>query len=219
MSDGFTEMLDRAQIFYGELARNNSRDWFEPRKADWKADIEAPARLLADIMADEISRLTGTAHRAKLFRINRDVRFSKDKSPYKTMLAMTWAADDKDPLAPVFYFGIAPEETFVGCGIPGFEKEALIRYRAMVDAWGGPLCALMEASGGTLAAIGPDPLKRVPKPFAPDHPQAALLKRRSLALGMPLASGWRETDEGFVAALTDRIERLRPFRDFLAERL
>ena len=223
MSDGFTEMLDRAQAFYGALAKNNSRDWFEPRKAGWKADIGAPAKLLSEIMAEEISRLTGDAHLPKLFRINRDVRFSKDKSPYKTSLAMLWStgttAGDADDLAPSFYFGIEPSDTFVGCGTPGFDKAALTRYRAMVDRWGDGLVDAIDATGGRLAQIGPEPLKRVPRPYAPDHPRADLLRRKSLALGMPLAPGWRETGNGLVAALIDRIEALLPFRDFLVRRL
>lgn len=219
MPEGFTEMLDRAQAFYAELAQNNRRDWFEPRKAGWKRDIEGPARLLSEIVAEEVSRVTGDQHVPKVFRINRDVRFSKDKSPYKTTLAMLWAPADPDALAPSFYFGIEPGRTFVGCGTPGFDKEALARYRAMVDRWGDRLSEIVDASGGTLASIGPEPLKRVPRPYDPDHPHAALLKRKSLALGLPLAEGWRDTGDGLVAAIADRIERLMPFRTFLAERL
>ncbi|GIT92664.1 TIGR02453 family protein [Jannaschia pagri] len=219
MSDGFTEMLDRAQRFYGQLRANNTKDWFEPRKADWKADIEAPAKLFAEIMAEEISRLTTAPHTPKLFRIHRDVRFSKDKSPYKDHLAMLWSSGDADDLAPSFYFGIEPDRCFIGCGTPGFDKEALTRYRAMVDRWGDRLAEIMDDSGGHLAAIGPEPLKRVPKPYDADHPHADLLKRKSLALGMDLAPGWRETGEGLVAAVTDRIEVLLPFRTFLADRL
>ena len=222
MSNGFTDFVDRAQAFYGQLAANNSKDWFEPRKAEWKRDVEGPAKLLATIMAEEISRLTGAPHAEKVFRINRDVRFSKDKSPYKTMLAMLWSTGDADDLAPAFYFGVEPDRTFVGCGTPGFDKDALTRYRAMVDRWGDRLAeeiAAVEARpGGHLAAIGPDPLKRVPKPYDPDHPHADLLKRKSLALGLPLPDGWRDGD-GLVAALTDRFETLLPFRNLLAERL
>ena len=219
MSDGFTDLLDRTQAFYGALAKNNTKEWFEPRKAGWKADIEAPAKLLSEIMAEEISRITGAPHLPKLFRINRDVRFSADKSPYKTMLAMTWATGDADTLAPTFYFGIEPADTFVGCGIPGFDKEALTRYRAMVDRWGDRLAEIIAQSGGHLAGIGPEPLKRVPKPYDADHPHGELLRRKSLALGMPLPDGWRGTGDGLVAALVERVETLLPFRRFLAERL
>ncbi len=219
MSDGFTDFLDRTQAFCRELAQNNTKDWFEPRKAKWKADVEAPAKLLGEIMAEEISRMTGAPHTAKLFRIHRDVRFSKDKSPYKTHLALLWASADADDLAPSFYFGIEPDSTTFGCGTPGFDKEALIRYRAMVDAWGAPLSDIIEASGARIIRIGPPPLKRVPKPYDADHPQGGLLKRKSLALGVDLPAGWRDTGDGLVAALTDCTERLLPFRSFLAERL
>lgn len=219
MSDGFTEMLDRAQAFYGQLAKNNSKEWFEPRKAGWKADIDGPAKLLSEIMAEEISRITGAAHTPKVFRINRDVRFSADKSPYKDHLAMLWSSGDADPLAPSFYFGIEPASTFIGCGIPGFDKEALARYRAMVDRWGDRLTRIIDDSGGHLSDFGPEPLKRVPKPYDPEHPHGALLRRKSLALGLDLRDGWRESGEGLVAAVSDRVETLLPFRSFLAERL
>lgn len=219
MSDGFTEMLDRAQAFYGQLALNNTREWFEERKADWKADIEAPAKLFSEIMAEDISRITGASHTPKVFRINRDVRFSKNKSPYKTMLAMLWASGDADDLAPSFYFGIEPGSTFIGCGTPGLDKQALTRYRTMVDTWGDPLQDIINATGGHLAEIGSAPLKRVPKPYAPDHPHSALLKRKSLALGLSLPDGWRDTGDGLIAAVSDQIEVLLPFRNFLAERL
>ncbi|WP_298438297.1 DUF2461 domain-containing protein [uncultured Jannaschia sp.] len=219
MSDGFTDFIDRAQAFYGALAANNARDWFEPRKAEWKRDIEGPAKLLAEIMAEELSRMTGEPHAGKVFRINRDVRFSKDKSPYKTMLAMLWAPGDTDGPAPSFYFGVEPDRTFVGCGTPGFDKDGLTRYRAMVDRWGDRLAEIIDESGATLSSFGPEPLKRVPKPYDPDHPHGALLKRKSLALGRSLPDGWRASGDGLVAALTDTFETLMPFRRFVTERL
>ena len=219
MSDGFTEFLDRAQAFYADLSRNNRKDWFEPRKGTWKTDIEAPARLLSEIMTEEISRMTGDPHNPKLFRIHRDVRFSKDKSPYKTSLAMLWSTPDADDLAPSFYLGIEPQAVMVACGTPGFSGEALTRYRAMVHRWGDRLAHTIARSGGTLVEIGPEPLKRVPRPYAADHLHGDLLRRKSLALGLLLGDGWRGTGDGVVATLTDRFETLLPFRDFLAERL
>jgi uncharacterized protein (TIGR02453 family) len=219
MSDGFTEMLDRAQAFYAALAANNSRDWFEPRKPGWKADIEAPARLMADLLAEDVTRMTGTPHAAKLFRINRDVRFSKDKSPYKTSLSMTWAPADADALAPVLYLGIEPGDVMIGCGTPGFAGPDLARYRAMVDAWGDRLAEVIDDTGARIVEIGPAPLKRVPKPYAPDHPHADLMRRKSLALGLGLPEGWRAGGDGLVAAIVAQMERLLPFQRFMAERL
>lgn len=219
MSDGFTQMLDRAQGFYGQLAANNSKDWFEPRKETFKTDIEGPAKLFAEIMSEEISRVTGDGHTGKVFRIYRDIRFSKDKTPLKTQLSMSWSTADKDALAPMFFFAIRPTDTFVACGTPGFAGDDLRRYRAMVDTWGDQLSDTIDQSGATVSDFGPEPLKRVPKPFDADHPHGDLLRRKSLAIAMPLAIGWRDTDDGLVAALTDRIEALAPFRRFLADRL
>ena len=215
--DAFTAFHDRAAAFYGELAANNARDWFEPRKAAWKADVEAPAKLFAELMAEEVSRLTGAGHAPKLFRIHRDVRFSKDKSPYKTALAMTWGTGDPDPLVPVFYMAIEPARTLVACGAPGFDKEALARWRALVDARGDDLAEAIAATGADLLDIGPEPLKRVPKPYAPDHPHGDLLRRKGLAVGRPLPDGWRARG-GLLDATVEAVEALLPFRTFMAAR-
>lgn len=219
MSDGFTQMLDRAQAFYGELAQNNSKAWFEPRKEMFKSDIEGPAKLFTEIMAEEISRVTGDGHIGKVFRIYRDVRFSKDKTPLKTQLSMSWSTGDKDDMAPMVFFAIRPTETFVACGTPGFAGDDLRRYRAMVDKWGDQLAEVIDETGAQISDFGPDPLKRVPKPYDADHPHSDLIRRKSLAISMPLAEGWRETGDGLVAALTDRIEALAPFRRFMKTRL
>ncbi|MEO0859302.1 MAG: DUF2461 domain-containing protein [Pseudomonadota bacterium] len=219
MSDGFTEMLIRAQAFYGALAKNNSKEWFEPRKSQWKKDIEGPAKLLTELLAEDINRMTGDAHKPKVFRINRDVRFSKDKSPYKTNLALLWSPADADSLAPSFYFGIEPDSTFLGCGTPGFDKEGLTRYRAMVDRWGDRLQEVIEETGASLSQFGPEPLKRVPKPYDQDHPHGDLLKRKNLVLGKPLPADWAANGEGLASVLVDQIETLMPFRTFMVERL
>lgn len=217
MPDGFSDLLDRAQVFYGQLAQNNSKDWFEPRKADWKADIEAPAKLFADILAEDLSHLTSTPHLPKVFRIYRDVRFSKDKAPYKTMLAMLWRPGDQNARAPSFYFGIEPDRTFAGCGLPELDKGDLGRFRAMIDQDGELFQDVVTASGAQLADIGPQPLKRVPKPFAPDHPYSELLKRKSVVIGMPLADDWKANGTGLVSAVMDRFRAMLPFRQIMMD--
>ncbi|MBM2575287.1 DUF2461 domain-containing protein [Jannaschia sp. Os4] len=214
MSDGFTEMLDRAQAFYGDLARNNSKAWFEPRKARWKADIEAPAKLLADLVAEDVSRLTGAAHAGKVFRIHRDVRFSKDKSPYKTSLALLWSAPEE---GPAFYFAIEPEDVVLGLGAPGLSKEGLLRWRDLVDRRGDDLTDAVEAAGARWGDFGPEPLKRVPKPYDPDHPHGDLLRRKSVVVLGGLPEGWRA--DGLVAGIADGFARLLTVRAILAEGL
>ncbi|NJO55451.1 MAG: DUF2461 family protein [Rhodospirillales bacterium] len=90
MSDGFADMIATARTFLDGLAQNNDRDWFEAKKATFKSDIEAPLKLLTELFAEDIARITGAPHGGKVGRIYRDVRFSKDKTPYNTHVHAYW---------------------------------------------------------------------------------------------------------------------------------
>lgn len=195
MSDGFETMVDAAQPFFTKLRANNEKPWFEAHKAQYVNDIRKPAELFADLLAEDISRLTGASFSPKVFRIYRDVRFSKDKSPYNAHLHMLWSAGQ--PTTPLFFFAIEPDAMWLGLGIFGLSGEMLTRYRRFIDSHGTQLTDLLaglETTHGTaLSDFGPQPLKRVPKPFEQDHPHAELLKRKGLGLGANLPDDWRRT--------------------------
>lgn len=210
MADGFAELLDRSNTFFRALARNNTRDWFEPRRAEYTNEIKKPAELLGDIMAEELARLTGARFKPKLFRIHRDVRFSKDKTPYNAHLHLMWSGDD--PAAPSWFFGSSPDYCTLFTGLPGLSGAALTRFRAMIDRGGDALKVAMAKAetdvGACLSDFGAAPLKRVPRPFDADHPHGDLLRRKSLILGAPPAGDWRDT--GFLPALTATARGLLP---------
>ncbi|WP_424972328.1 DUF2461 domain-containing protein [Dinoroseobacter sp. S76] len=217
--DGFTQMIDSAERFFAELAQNNTRDWFEPRKDHYVEEIRKPATFLADIMAEELSRQSGQALKPKLFRIYRDVRFSKDKTPYNAHLHMIWTEADGDPLAPAYFFGVAPGKMDLGFGVIRMEGAGLTRYRAFVDAWGDLLCDRMSEAGLSLSDWGPDPLKRVPKPYPADHPHGDLLKRKSLIFHVPPPLDWRSHPGGLVSALRGAFGTVEPLAELLRSRL
>ena len=200
MSDGFEALINRSNVFFTHLRDNNTRDVFEAHKATYTTEIKKPAELLADLFAEDLAKATGHAHKPKVFRIHRDVRFSKDKTPYKTHLHMMWS---RPGLAPMFFFGASPDYVILGMGVMGLEKDALTTYRAMIDRRGDDLADALEASGAHLSDWGPDPLKRVPKPFDPDHPHAELLKRKSFAIRSELPAGWQAT--GLLKTLNQMI--------------
>jgi uncharacterized protein (TIGR02453 family) len=211
MADGFEQMVDAAVPFFGALAANNSKAWFEPQKARYIDEIRKPAEFMADLVAEDLARLTGKPHSPKVFRIYRDVRFSKDKTPLKSHLHVKWASADKDDLAPAWFFGLSPDRFFVGMGVTSLQGESLTRYRAFVDAWGDGLSDALDATlalGGQFSVWGPEPLKRVPKPYDQDHPHAELLKRKSLAISLPMPDDWR--DKGLIKAVNTRIKDLLP---------
>lgn len=216
MPDEFETLIDTANTFFGELARNNNRDWFAPQKSRYAEEIRKPAGILAEQLAHEFSKRTGRGYTSKVFRINRDVRFSRDKTPYNPHLHLMWAQAGRE-VAPGWFFGSSPDYLVLGCGMMSLEKEALDRFRARVDSDGAELAAALaranDRAGATLADYGPAPLKRVPKPFPPDHPQADLLRRKGLAVSAPLPADWRQN--GLVASASRIADDLMPIWHWL----
>ena len=218
MADGFEDMVDAALKLFAGLEKNNSKDWFDPRKAHYKEAVAGPAAFFADLVAEDIARLTSKAHSPKVFRIYRDVRFSKDKTPLNTHLHLMWSRPDGDALTPAWFWGLSREYFILGLGVMGLQGPALTRYRGFVDTHGDDLQATLDAAdGAALSDWGPEPLKRVPKPFDPDHPHADLLKRKALAVSAPMPEDWR--DRGLVKATAGRIEDLLPLWQLLHDRL
>lgn len=212
MADGFERMVDEALAFFAELEKDNTKAWFEPHKARYKDQISGPAGFFADLMVEDIARITGKAHKPKVFRIYRDVRFSKDKTPLNTHLHVMWQPLDQDALAPSWFWGLSRQYFIMGMGVMGLQGESLTRYRVFVDSWGARLQEALAQAGTSIGAEisdwGPEPLKRVPKPYAVDHPQGDLLKRKALALSAPMPGDWRET--GLIKATIQQIEGLMP---------
>lgn len=211
MADGFEQMADEALAFFAKLQKNNSKNWFEPYKAHYKDTIAGPAGFFADLMAEDIARITGKPHIPKVFRIYRDVRFSKDKTPFNTHLHIMWSPADKNPAGPAWFWGLAQDYFVLGMGLMSLQGQNLTRYRAFVDKHGNSLQDALNQTASARAEIsdwGPEPLKRVPKPYDQDHPHAALLKRKALAISAPMPADWRET--GLVKATVSRAETLMP---------
>ncbi len=217
--DGFTRMIDDSTAFFTELARNNTKEWFSPRKEHYTDNIKKPAEFFADVLAEEFSRITGQAHKPKVFRIYRDVRFSKDKTPLNAHLHIMWSPVTENPFAPVYFFACEPGYLGVGFGIPSLKGEALTRFRAFVDHWGDLLVDAINGSGMAFSQWGAEPLKRVPKPYAQDHPQGDLLRKKGMILAAHLGQDWRTAEGGLVKAVREQFEATAPVRKLLNEKL
>jgi uncharacterized protein (TIGR02453 family) len=219
MADGFDAMVDEARSFFAGLDANNSKDWFEPRKEHYIATVRKPAELLCDLVASEITRLTGKTHSGKVMRIYRDVRFSKDKRPYNPHLHMVWSQGGgrEGDAGPGWFFACAPHMLGVNMGLPALKGEPLMAWRRLVDTDGDALAEALRDCGCGFSDWGEPPLKQVPQPHPADHPQADLLRRRSLILNAPLGEGWRA--KGLLAAITERCAAMLPIWRMLDEHL
>ena len=209
--DPFATLISDSRAFLNTLADNNTKDWFTENKPTYETQLKAPALALLDTLAASLKKQTGQVPSTKLFRPHRDVRFSKDKTPYHLHLHMLWSTP------PVgYFFGIGRDYLAVGGGIMGFDKDQLTHWRAAFDGPKGVQLAGAIADLQTQSARMDDPeLKRVPAPYDKDHPNAALLKRKSCTVWFDFEES-DITKGGLVPQLETAFQKLQPLTQLLA---
>lgn len=180
--------------FLQDLEVHNERDWFKANQDRYEAAVRGPMlQFIADVeapmQAKVSTHLTADARKVggSLFRIQRDVRFSHDKSPYKTNTGAFFRHDaGKDVVAPGLYLHLEPGNCFMGGGVYRPPNDVLKRLRAAIvddtDAWS----AARDAPTMRNWEFGGDSLKRAPKGFDADHPLIEDLRRTSFIVSRPL---------------------------------
>lgn len=204
---GFEGIPAAGADFYAELRFNNDRDWWTVNKARWEADVRTPLVELTAALADEFGA-------AKVFRPNRDVRFSADKSPYKDHQG----AVVHTGTAMGFYVAIGAEGLMTGGGWYEPIPALVARYRAAVDATasGEALEAITDSLAGQGFEIGGDELKTAPRGFTVDHPRIALLRRKHLLASVQHGTpDWLSTRDALARVRADWLA-YRPLLDWLA---
>jgi uncharacterized protein (TIGR02453 family) len=200
----FTGFPESGLQFFRQLSQNNDRDWFEAHRAVWDEQI-VPAMLawcseLAERLRDVMPRVTFVPRiGGSLYRLNRDTRFSKDKSPYKThTAAILWEGGDKHD-APGLYLHVDPAEVIFGGGIWMFEENRLDRYRKLLhneESAGRLEQALARAKKSGLKLEAPEKLVRPPRGFDPESPRAELARCKGLTVGKRVKpGGWLHSRE------------------------
>jgi len=189
--EGFAD--DQAK-FFKALAKKNRRDWFQAHKGEFEEGWNAPMKLLLSDVKEAVDGAYPHCDldEPKVFRIFRDVRFSKDKSPYKThiggYLPVNRRGKKPTDVPMALYFHVGATETFGAAGHYMMDPESLDRFRAAVanEERGKELLRLLARlarKGFTVDSH--ESLKRVPKGYDPDHPRADVLKRKGLVVAFP----------------------------------
>jgi len=188
----FTGFPEAALDFYDDLEMDNSRTFFQAHRHIYDTAVLAPMRALTDLLADEFGP-------AKIYRPHRDLRFSKDKSPYKTHQGAVV------PTAPSagYYVEVSAAGVRVAGGFYHAEPDRLAALRTAIDheLYGPELERIVAALTADGFVLGGDRLKTAPRGYPRDHPRIALLRHRSLTATF---------DYGFAplvhtAALADRV--------------
>ena len=191
MFEGFA---DAKATFFKKLAKHNDREWFGEHKEEYEEGWNGPMKTVLEEVRDKIDASFPHCEldEPKTFRIYRDVRFSKDKAPYKTHvggLIPTRRTGRKITDVPMaLYFHVGAEESFAAAGHYMMEPESLARFRKATadDKRGRELTGLLArlAKKG-YAARAHEVLKRPPKGYDPEHPRAELLKWKGCIVRMP----------------------------------
>lgn len=214
MFTGFSRM---APGFFHELQVEMNRDWFLANKARYETAWVQPMTALLDDVARRLAPAYKPLRLAepKVMRIHRDVRFSKDKAPYKTHIgAVITLAGKKlgEGGNAALYVHLGVDEELVGVGTYMFDAERLARWRKAVAGKQGvalaTLIAKLRKAGYEVG--GHDDYKKVPRGFAEDHPRAELLKMRGLTGGPGDIPRGMLHEAAFADWLVEHGKRLAP---------
>ncbi len=211
--DGFSK---ETISFFRNLKRNNTRDWFEANRRIYEGHVLAPAKAFVSAMGPRLKRISPNIVAApkvnkSIFRLNRDTRFSQDKSPYKPNLGIYfWEGPLSRMESPGFYVHLEPPHFLLAAGYYVFPEWLIGHFRKSVvhPKYGKELAAILKKIADSKNfEIGGRHFKRAPKGTDPSHPNADLLLHNGL-------HAWRETaipDEFFTPNLVDYcIEKFKP---------
>ena len=204
----FTGFPPEGPAFYAELELNNSKEWWTEHKDVYERTVRGPMTALLDELSAEFGE-------AKAFRPYRDVRFSRDKSPYKTHQG--GFAQTAQGIG--YYVQLDADGLTVGGGYHSHTPAQVARYRAAVDAAtsGAELDAIVGALRSAGFAIDGERLKTVPREYPRDHPRGELLTYKSITAGEAYgAPVWLGTPEA-VVHVRSAWSALRPLVEWLTD--
>ena len=229
-TQAFTGFQPEATDFLADLAQNNDRAWFQPRKAEFERLLKEPMEALVAALAERFAA-RGIPLRAdpqrSIFRIYRDTRFAKDKSPYKTHLGASfpWVDDAAGPDAVDAgahanggYVHLQPGNDYLGGGLWMATKSRLDAFRRAIVEDPDRVRAALEEPGFAAvfgAVESHEMLKRVPSGFPADHPMADMFRYKDIVFGRRLTDT-EVRSASLPDIIADDYEAAMPVYRFLA---
>ncbi len=226
-SKGFGGFPKEAVRFFRLLEKNNTKEWFEAHRPCFERHVLEPSRAFVAAMGERLARLSPEVNAdprtdRSIFRLHRDIRFSKDKSPYKTHLGIYfWEGRGKRMECPGYYFHLEPPNLMLGAGFHEFSGPVLARFRkAAADAkTGKALRQAMEKVERKGYEVGGTHYKRVPRGFDPEHPNADLLRHSGLWVGTEVRIPRELHGPGIVKWCFERFRAMDPLQRWVVRHL
>lgn len=224
MRSKFPGFSPQALKFLRSLKRNNRREWFQPRKAQYESLIKLPMLELVGCLNEEFARFAPnyiTPPQKATYRIYRDTRFSKDKTPYKTHISAIfprYTAVKRE--GAVFYFHFTENELLIFGGVYMPEPEELLAYRTLLQERYQELEAIVAEKKlrRIFGELQGEQLSRTPKGFPTDHPAESLLRCKQWYLEKTV-DGSILTSSRLLPELAKYFEAMAPFVEFMNQAL
>jgi uncharacterized protein (TIGR02453 family) len=210
--------------FLRALKRNNRREWFQPRKAQYEAQVRAPMIAIIERLAVDMRDIAPDIvvdPKTAMYRIYRDTRFSENKTPYKTHFAASFPSRGlPNHEGAGLNFHVAPDGVWVGGGMYAPQTAQLQAVREHIAANVKRLRAIVESPGfrRNIGALEGERLQRVPRGFPKDHEAAEYLKYRQFLAGLELPPNIASSPT-FYATLLTVFRQVAPLARFLNEPL
>jgi uncharacterized protein (TIGR02453 family) len=213
-------MITNATLtFLKGLKRNNNRDWFQAHRKEYENArqnfLDLVAILLHRMVAFDES-LLATEPEECLFRIHRDLRFSKDKTPYKPWFGASLKPGGRRGSGAGYYIHIAPGNSFAGGGVYHPSREELERIRERIAEKPKQWESIVTEKNFVAAfgEIGGEKLKTAPRGYSQDHPQIRWLRHKDFIVGEQLPDPLVQSPKVLDRILED-YRRMVPFKDFM----
>ena len=208
--------------FLDDLKENNNREWFlanKKRYEEYKKDYHQLIGAFLDAMKPKDASLEMLEIKNCTFRINRDIRFSKDKSPYKTHLGVWMNTNSSGVNAPGYYIHIEKGKSFIAGGLYSPEAADLKKIRKEIAFFYEDLEEIVinkkfKKIFNGLERTESNALKNAPKDFEKDHPAIEFLKLKSF-IAVSKIDDSELFESNFVATITEKLIILKPLIDFL----
>lgn len=206
--------------FLRELKEHNNREWIEANRSFFdqaKEEFKGFVSLVLENLKEHDPTLEMLTAKDCIFRMNRDVRFSKDKSPYKTWMSAIMAEGGKKTMDSVYYLHLQPEnESMIAGGMYQPPGDHLRKIRQEIDYNAGELNDIISAPAFKkyFSEIEGEKLSRAPKGYSPDHPNIEFLKLKSY-LAIRKFPDQEVTSTGFISEIQESLRAVQPFNNFL----
>ena len=208
-------VLSSSVSFFKKLKKNNNRDWFAENKPKFK-ELELEIKAFGEELKDRLNEFDNV-DRFKLFRIYRDIRFSKDKTPFKTHFGLTWHRT-KPLYRGGYYLHISPGKNFLACGFWDPNPNDLKRIRKELEYDAKELRDIISSKEffSVWGNLEGSELKTAPRNFDKNHPDIDLIRKKQFIFSISY-SDEEVCEPQFINKLENALKMVRPFTDYMSD--